>query len=93
MVCRADLVVDRARRRVSRGGRPISLTRKEFVVREVLLDAYGAAVSAETLLEKAWHEHADPFTNTVSVTIARLRRKLGDPAMIDTVVGTGYRLP
>ena len=90
---RGDLVVDRARRRVSRGGRPVSLTRKELGVLEELLAADGAVVSAEELLERVWDEHADPFSQAVTVTIARLRRKLGRPDPIDTVVGVGYRLP
>jgi DNA-binding response OmpR family regulator len=93
VVTRHDLVFDRARRRVSRDGRPISLTRKELGVLEELLDADGAVVSAERLLEKVWDEHADPFTNTVLVTVGRLRRKLGAPPLIETVVGSGYRLP
>jgi DNA-binding response OmpR family regulator len=87
-----DLVVDRARRRVSRAGRPIVLTRKELGVLEALLEADGAVVSAEELLERVWDANADPFTNTVSVTIGRLRRKLGGPPLIETVVGSGYRL-
>jgi len=87
-----DLVVDLVRRRVSRAGQPLALTRKEFGVLEVLLAADGGVVSAEELLEKVWDEHADPFSNTVSVTVSRLRRKLGDPPPIETVVGTGYRL-
>ncbi len=90
---RADVVLDRSRRRVSRAGRPISLTRKELGLLEELLTADGAVVSAERLLEKVWDEHADPFSNTVSVTMARLRRKLGTPPLIETVVGAGYRLP
>jgi DNA-binding response OmpR family regulator len=88
-----DLVFDRARRRVSRGGRPISLTRKEMGVLEVLLAADGGVVSAEELLERVWDENADPFTHTVTVTLARLRRKLGSPDLIETVIGSGYRLP
>jgi DNA-binding response OmpR family regulator len=84
--------MDRARRRVSRDGRPVPLTRKEFGVLEAVLGADGAVVSAEELLENVWDEHADPFTNTVSVTMARLRRKLGDPPLIETVIGSGYRL-
>jgi DNA-binding response OmpR family regulator len=88
-----DLVFDRARRRVSRGGRPITLTRKEMGVLEVLLAADGGVVSAEELLERVWDENADPFTHTVTVTLARLRRKLGSPDMIETVIGSGYRLP
>jgi DNA-binding response OmpR family regulator len=87
-----DLVIDRARRRVSRGARPVLLTRKEFGVLEVLAAAGGGIVSAEELLEKVWDEHADPFSNTVSVTVSRLRRKLGSPPPIETVVGSGYRL-
>ena len=89
---RGDLVIDRARRRVSRAGQPIALTRKEFGVLEVLLAADGGVVSAEELLEKVWDEHADPFSNTVSVTVSRLRRKLGHPPPIETVIGSGYRL-
>ena len=87
-----DLVVDTARRRVSRGGRPISLTRKELGVLETLLAADGAVVSAEELLERVWDEHADPFSRTVTVTVGRLRSKLGEPDLIETVVGAGYRL-
>jgi DNA-binding response OmpR family regulator len=93
VLSRGDLVFDRARRRVSRAGRPISLTRKELGVLEVLLVADGAVVSAEELLERVWDEHADPFTRTVTVTLGRLRRKLGEPDPIETVVGSGYRLP
>ena len=89
---RGDLAVDLVRRRVSRAGQPVVLTRKEFGVLEVLLAADGGVVSAEELLEKVWDEHADPFSNTVSVTVSRLRRKLGDPPPIQTVVGCGYRL-
>jgi DNA-binding response OmpR family regulator len=89
---RGDLVVDRARRRVSRAGRPVSLTRKELGLLEVLLDADGAVMSAEELLERVWDEHADPFSRTVTVTLARLRSKLGEPELIETVVGCGYRI-
>jgi len=89
---RGDLVIDRVRRRVSRGGRLVALTRKEFGVLEELFAADGGVVSAEELLERVWDEHADPFSNTVSVTVSRLRRKLGDPPPIETVIGTGYRL-
>ena len=93
VITRGDLVFDRARRRVSRGGRPVSLTRKELGVLEELLVADGGVVSAEDLLERVWDENADPFTRTVTVTVARLRRKLGEPDPIETVVGSGYRLP
>jgi DNA-binding response OmpR family regulator len=89
---RGDLVVDRARRRVSRAGRPVSLTRKELGLLEALLDADGAVMSAEQLLERVWDEHADPFSRTVTVTLARLRGKLGEPELIETVVGAGYRI-
>jgi DNA-binding response OmpR family regulator len=93
LLVRGDLVLDRARRRVSRAGRPVPLSRKELSVLEELLVADGAVVSAEDLLERVWDENADPFTRTVTVTIGRLRRKLGEPDPIDTVVGSGYRLP
>jgi DNA-binding response OmpR family regulator len=92
VLVRADLALDRARRQVTRAGRELSLTRKEFGVLEVLLEADGAVVSAEELLERVWDENADPFTRTVVVTLTRLRRKLGEPEPIETVVGTGYRL-
>ena len=89
---RGDLAIDRVRRRVSRAGRPVALTKKEFGVLEELFAANGGVVSAEELLEKVWDEHADPFSNTVSVTVSRLRRKLGHPSPIETVTGCGYRL-
>jgi DNA-binding response OmpR family regulator len=92
LVRRADLVIDRARHRATRGGEQLSLTRKEFGVLEQLVTADGGPVSAEALLEHVWDAHTDPFSNTVAVTIARLRRKLGDPPLIETVVGVGYRL-
>ena len=89
---RGDLTVDRARHRATRGSTPLSLTRKEFGILEMLMAADGALVSAEELLEHVWDAHADPFSNIVSVTMARLRRKLGDPRLIQTVVGKGYRM-
>lgn len=92
IVRRGELAVDRARHRASRAGIALTLTRKEFGVLEYLAAADGAAVSAEQLLEHVWDAHADPFSNTVAVTIARLRRKLGDPPLIETVIGVGYRL-
>jgi DNA-binding response OmpR family regulator len=92
IVQRGDLVVDRARHRASRAGVPLTLTRKEFGVLECLAGADGATVSAEALLEHVWDAHADPFSNTVAVTVGRLRRKLGNPPLIETVVGIGYRL-
>jgi DNA-binding response OmpR family regulator len=93
VLVRGDLVFDRARRRVSRAGRPLSLTRKELGILEELLVADGAVISAEDLLERVWDENADPFTRTVTVTLGRLRSKLGSPDPIETVVGSGYRLP
>jgi len=87
-----DLMVDRARHRAVRGTRSLSLTRKEFGILEMLLAADGAVVSAEALLEHAWDANIDPFSNIVSVTMTRLRRKLGEPALIETVVGKGYRM-
>ncbi|GLW67245.1 transcriptional regulatory protein CutR [Actinomadura rubrobrunea] len=89
---RAGITLDPARREVHRDGRPIDLTRKEFAVLEVLMRADGAVVSSEQLLEKAWDEHIDPFTNVVRVTMMTLRKKLGDPPIIETVPGVGYRL-
>jgi DNA-binding response OmpR family regulator len=92
VVLHGDLAIDRVRRHVRRGGRPVILTRKEFGVLEELAAADGGVVSAEELLERVWDEHADPFSNTVSVTLSRLRRKLGRPPPIETVIGYGYRL-
>jgi len=87
-----DLVLDPAKRVVRRANAPIELTRKEFGVLEMLMRANGGVVSSEELLEKVWDEHADPFTTTVRVTIMTMRRKLGEPAIVDTVVGSGYRI-
>ena len=87
-----DVVLDPARHFVTRGGRPLPVTRKELAVLEVLIRAGGTVVSPEQLLERAWDEHADPFTNTIRVTVMNLRRKLGDPPVIETVVGSGYRI-
>jgi DNA-binding response OmpR family regulator len=84
--------LDPARREATRDGHFLHLTRKEFGVLEVLMTANGAVVSAEDLLERVWDEHADPFTNTVRVTLMNLRRKLGRPPLIETVIGSGYRL-
>jgi DNA-binding response OmpR family regulator len=93
VLCRGELALDRARRQASRNGQPVPLTRKELGVLEVLMSADGAVISAEHLLDKVWDEFADPFTNAVAVTVMRLRRKLGDPPLIETVIGGGYRLP
>jgi DNA-binding response OmpR family regulator len=93
MVARGDIVLDRSRRRVSRAGRPVPLNRKELGVLEELLIADGGIRSAEDLFERVWDEQTDLFSRTVTVTIARLRRKLGAPDPIETVIGIGYRLP
>jgi DNA-binding response OmpR family regulator len=87
-----DLRVDPARRIATRAGRPLALTPKEFAVLQLLLEAQGAVVPAEQLLERGWDEMADPFTTTVKATIHRLRVKLGDPPVIDTVAQAGYRI-
>ena len=93
VITRGDIVFDRARRRVSRAGRPVPLNRKELGVLEELLIADGGIRSAEDLFERVWDESTDLFSRTVTVTIARLRRKLGEPDPIETVIGVGYRLP
>ncbi len=89
---RGDLSLDPARRLASRGDRRLELTPKEFAVLEHLLAADGRAVSAEELLERVWDEAANPFTTTVKTTMARLRAKLGDPPMVETVREGGYRI-
>jgi DNA-binding response OmpR family regulator len=88
----ADVVLDQARRTVERSGRPLELTRKEFGLLEELLKAQGGVVSSEELLERVWDANTDPFTTTVRVTMMTLRKKLGEPPLIETVVGAGYRL-
>ena len=93
VIARGGIVLDRARRRVSRAGRPVPLNRKELGVLEELLIADGGIRSAEDLFERVWDESTDLFSRTVTVTIARLRRKLGEPDPIETVIGVGYRLP
>ncbi|MEN3610887.1 response regulator transcription factor [Plantactinospora sp. ZYX-F-223] len=90
---RAGIRLDPAQRVVTRDSRYVRLAPKEFAVLYVLLSAEGAVVSAEELLERAWDENADPFTNTMRTTIGTLRKKLGQPGVIDTVVGAGYRIP
>ena len=89
---RGDLLLDPARRLVTRGGQPVSLSPKEFAVLECLLASRDRVVSAEELLERVWDEAADPFTTTVKTTIGRLRAKLGDPPVIQTVREAGYRI-
>jgi two-component system, OmpR family, response regulator VanR len=88
----AGLRVDPFRREVTRDGRFVALTRKQFAVLEVLVAAEGGAVSAEDPLERAWDENADPFTNAVRITVSALRKRLGEPWVIVTVPGVGYRI-
>jgi DNA-binding response OmpR family regulator len=90
---RAGIRLDQHRRTVTRDGRPVALSRKEFAVLAELLRAEGGVVSAEQLLEKAWDEHTDPFTGVIRFTIMMVRRKLGHPPVIETVPGAGYRIP
>jgi DNA-binding response OmpR family regulator len=87
-----DVSLDPARREATRAGRPLDLTNKEFGLLAELLKGGGAVVSSEELLERVWDANADPFTTTVRVTMMTLRRKLGEPPVIETVVGAGYRL-
>lgn len=87
-----DLTLDPARHVAQRAGRDLGLTKKEFGVLQALLAAEGRVVSAEELLEKVWDENADPFTNVVRVTIMTLRRKIGDPPLVETVPGIGYKI-
>ena len=88
----AGLRLDPFRREVFRDGRYVALTRKQFAVLEILVAANGGVVSAEELLEKAWDENADPFTNAVRITVSALRKRLGEPGIIETVPGVGYRI-
>ena len=88
----SDLVVDTAQRSAWRAGRRLDLAPKEFGVLELLLAAQGRFVAAEELLERVWDENADPFTAGVKITVSRLRSKLGDPPLIDTVPRSGYRI-
>ncbi|GGN62346.1 DNA-binding response regulator [Actinoplanes lobatus] len=88
----AGIELDPVRRTVVRDGRQLPLSVKEFAVLEALLRASPGFLSAETLLDSVWDEHADRFTNTVTVTVGRLRRKLGDPPVITTTPGVGYRI-
>ncbi|MCX4238912.1 MULTISPECIES: response regulator transcription factor [Streptomyces] len=92
VLVRGDIELDPARRTALRGGRKLDLSPKEMAVLEVLLAAGGAVVSAEELLERAWDRDADPFSNTVKVTVSRLRRRLGDPPVIETLPHVGYRI-
>ena len=87
-----DIELDPARRSVTRGGESIPLARKELAVLETLMAADGATVSAEELLERVWDDQIDPFTNVVRMTVMTLRRKLGQPVAVETVIGAGYRM-
>ncbi len=89
---RGDVELDPARREVKRAGRSLQLTRKEFGVLETLLAVNGDTVSSEELIERVWDENIDPFTNVVRMTIMTLRRKLGEPPILETVIGVGYRV-
>ncbi|TML17920.1 MAG: response regulator transcription factor [Actinobacteria bacterium] len=93
LLAAADVVVDTTRRLAFRNGQRVPLARKELAVLEILLAANGGVVSAEELLERAWDDQTDPFTNVVRMTMMKLRRKLGHPSIIETVVGEGYRIP
>jgi DNA-binding response OmpR family regulator len=87
-----DLELDSAQRVVMRAGKPVALTPKEFAVLEVLMGADGAVVTTEEILERAWDDATDPFTNAVRMTVSRLRAKLGDPPVVQTVTPVGYRI-
>jgi len=89
---RGDLTLDTAQRRAFRGNQRLELAPKEFGVLELLLASRGRIVSAEELLERVWDEAADPFTSAVKITVSRLRAKLGDPPVIETVAKSGYRI-
>jgi DNA-binding response OmpR family regulator len=87
-----DVILDPAKRTVTRADKPLDLGKKEFGLLEELLKARGAVVSTEELLERVWDANTDPFTTIVRVTMMTLRKKLGDPPLIETVVGVGYRI-
>jgi DNA-binding response OmpR family regulator len=92
VIVAADIVVDTARREATRAGRRLELSPKEYTVLEILVAAQGRVVSQEEHLDRAWDENTDPFTNAVRVAMVGLRRKLGDPPVISTVTGAGYRI-
>jgi len=92
VLSRGDITLDSARWAATRAGRPLPLNPKEFAVLEVLLTADGAVVSAEEILQRVWDEFADPFSQAVRTTVSRLRAKLGDPPVIETVPKAGYRI-
>jgi DNA-binding response OmpR family regulator len=93
VLARGDLELDPARHQVRRSGKPVELQRKEFGVLRALLEAEGRVVSSEELLARVWDENVDPFTNVVRVVVMTLRRKLGEPPLIETITGVGYRIP
>jgi DNA-binding response OmpR family regulator len=90
---RGDLALDPGGRSVTRAGRPVNLTRREFDLLEALLRAEGRVLSTDVLRRRLWDGRVEPFDNTVRVTLGRLRRKLGEPPLIETVTGSGYRIP
>lgn len=92
MLRAGDVELDPVRHAVTRAGRAIDLTPKEFAVLETLMSAAGGVVSNDELVERVWDENADPFTNSVRMTVLRLRRKLGEPQVVETVKGSGYRV-
>jgi DNA-binding response OmpR family regulator len=92
VLSREGIVLDSSRREARRGHRRLHLTNKEFGILEVLLQADGRVISSEELLERVWDEHADPSTTVVRVTMGTLRKKLGEPPLIHTVVGAGYQI-
>jgi DNA-binding response OmpR family regulator len=93
VLAHGDLELDPGARSVTRAERPLKLTRREFDLLEALLRADGRVLSTDLLRRRLWDERAEPFDNTVRVTVGRLRRKLGEPALIETVTGSGYRIP
>jgi DNA-binding response OmpR family regulator len=93
VIDRAGIRLDINKMAASRDGRELRLTRKEIGVLKVLLTADGGVISAEHMLERIWDENADPFTNAVRITVGTLRKKLGPPQVIQTVIGAGYRIP
>jgi DNA-binding response OmpR family regulator len=92
VLARGGIELDVARHGVRRGGKPVQLQPREFAVLRVLLEADGGVVSSEELLARVWDENVDPFTNVVRVVVMTLRRKLGDPPVIETITGAGYRI-
>lgn len=92
VIVQGDVEVDTGQRRASRNGAQLDLSPKEFGVLELLVAAHGRVVSAEELLERVWDEQSDPFSSAVKVTVSRLRSKLGDPPLIETVPRAGYRI-